>query len=307
MNRIQDGNLSFFIRPVIILGVISCLLALPPTASGDETQRSSVIKGRIKEKGVDPETLNHAIEKVLKQSEFTWRLPRHRNAEKKKDLQDHPWPLSMLVAFGNTLEKWFISTKQWLQRLSRWFDDWFGNDDQDKKTPSDHSPWIGSARSGMLLLAVLLAGIGIVLFWKTWRQRHKPALMNVQTVTNEVAPDLNDENIKADLLPSDRWIALAQSLLREGTLRQAMRAFYLATLAHLSEQGFITIRKYKSDGEYIRELKRRAHTQTDLLAAFTQQVKRFDGVWYGMHRVTTADMNNFIAMQERIMRVAETV
>ncbi len=292
---------------MIILFLISCLIATSLTAYAGENRLPSILKEQAENGAVDSETLNQSIEKVLKRSEFTWRLPRQRSIKKEKKTENHPWPLSMLVAFGKTLGKWFGTLKQWLQHLGRWFDDLFKNNDQDKQTPSDSSPWIGSVRIGMLLLAVLLAGIGIVIFWKTWRQRHKPDIANALPVANEAVPDLDDENVKADLLPSERWLELAQSLLQESALRKAMRAFYLATLAHLSEHGFITIRKYKSDGEYIKELRRRAHTRADLLDNFSQQVNRFDAVWYGMHHVTDADIKNYASMQERTMRFAETV
>ena len=296
---------------MIILLVISCLLATSISAYAGEHQQPLIFKVQeqadFKPGTVDSATLDHSIEQVLKRSEFTWRLPRHRKVKKEKESNDYPWPLSMLVALGETLEKWFDTIKQWLQRFGQWIEDWFKKNDEDKQTPSGSSQWIGSVRIGMLLLAVLLVGIGIVIVWKTWRQRHKPAKTDALIATNDVAPDLDDENVKADQLPSDRWIDLAQSLFQEGALRQAMRAFYLATLAHLSEHGFVTIRKYKSDGDYIKELRRRTHTQTEFLANFTQQVGRFHNVWYGMHQVTAADIKSYAAMQERIMRFAETV
>jgi hypothetical protein len=292
---------------MIILFVISCLLATSINAYAGEHQQPLIFKAQEIKGAVDSETLNHSIEQVLRRSEFTWRLPRDRDVKKEKDSKDYPWPLSMIVALGNTLEKWFDTLKQWLRRLNKWIEDLFKNDDPDKKTASDSGQWLGSVRIGMLLLAVLLVGIGIVIFWKTWRQRHKPKIADAPVVPNDAVPDLDDENVKADLLPSDRWIALAQSLFQEGSLRQAMRAFYLATLAHLSERGFITIRKYKSDGDYIQELGRRAHMQTDLLTNFNKQVGQFHNVWYGMHRVTAADIKVAAAMQERSMRFAETV
>jgi len=296
---------------MIIILVISCLLATSINVYAGEYQQPLIFKVQeqadYKPGTVDSETLDQSIEQVLKRSEFTWRLPRHRKVKKEKESDDYPWPLSMLVALGKTLEKWFDTIKQWLRRFDKWIEGWFKKNDRDRQTPSGRGQWIGSVRIGMLLLAVLLVGIGIVIVWKTWHQRHKPAKTDALTAPIDVAPDLDDENIKADQLPSERWIDLAQSLFQEGALRQAMRAFYLATLAHLSERGFISIREYKSDGDYIKELTRRAHSQNDLLAIFSQQVGRFHNVWYGMHQVTDSDIKNFAAMQKRIVRFVETV
>jgi len=49
-------------------------------------------------------------------------------------------------------------------------------------------------------------------------------------------PDLADENIRADQLPEDGWTKLARELLERGEFRLAMRAFYLASLAHLRSE-----------------------------------------------------------------------
>ena len=90
-----------------------------------------------------------------------------------------------------------------------------------------------------------------------------------------LTPDLTDENVKADDLSTNRWLTLAGELAEKGELRLAMRALYLATLAHLADREMITIEVYKSNREYERELKRRAHEHQELLSIFSDEFKFF--------------------------------
>ncbi len=271
---------------------------------GGDHGGASIRKPAQRQGGVDSQSLDQSIKEVLKRDQFSWRSPRQRQNNDDNDL---PWPLSMISDLFETFSTWADTLNQLMRRLIQWFDELFREDDRDDKAPPDSKQWIGSARGGMLVLAGLLVVIGVIVFWKTRLRRKEPDAAQEPDAPIEATPDLNDENVKADLLPSERWIDMAQTLLRQGSLPQSLRAFYLATLAHLAENGFITIRKYKSDGDYINELSRRAHTQTDLLSTFKQQVGLFTRGWYGMYALTQGDIEKFTAMQKRIMHYAETV
>jgi len=83
-------------------------------------------------------------------------------------------------------------------------------------------------------------------------------------------------------------------------LRLALRAFYLAGLAHLGYRELIRIARFKSNREYEFELGRRARNREELLEAFAQSVKLFDRVWYGKHDVSPGDLRSFQAALERI-------
>jgi hypothetical protein len=107
------------------------------------------------------------------------------------------------------------------------------------------------------------------------------------------APDLHDENIGANQLPEDGWIALARELLEKGDLRLALRAYYLASLAQLADRNLISIARYKSNRDYERELVRRAHALPQLTGLFSENVSTFDRVWYGLHEVTRDLLDGF--------------
>src|SRR5439155_5905651 len=114
------------------------------------------------------------------------------------------------------------------------------------------------------------------------------------------APDLTDENVGVDQLPEDGWSKLGRELLGRGELRLAMRAFYLASLAHLAGRNLITLAKFKSNRDYEHELRRRGHSFESLLALFGQNVSVFDRIWYGLHEVNAESVGQFAANVDSI-------
>jgi hypothetical protein len=111
---------------------------------------------------------------------------------------------------------------------------------------------------------------------------------------------LNDENVVADQLPEDGWLKLARELMERGDLRLALRALYLASLAHLAQREFISVAKFKSNRDYEVELRRRTRALPDLQGAFAENVGIFDRVWYGLHEVSRDVLEHFQANLERI-------
>jgi hypothetical protein len=109
---------------------------------------------------------------------------------------------------------------------------------------------VGSAsalRSLLFVLIGVLAGLLLWLLVRIWKRRQPTPEAVIQTVTS--TPNVADENIGADQLPEDGWMKLARELLERGEFRLALRAFYLATLAHLAERNLITLAKFKSNRE----------------------------------------------------------
>jgi hypothetical protein len=149
-----------------------------------------------------------------------------------------------------------------------------------------------------VLMAVVLVALAILLLHVWKRQKRRP----VDAVAEPALPaaDLADENVLADQLPSDGWLDRAHELMAAGDLRLALRALYLASLAHLGQRELIVIARFKSNREYERELHRRARTRAELLEAFSQNVSTFESAWYGMHEVTRDILDHFTANFERI-------
>jgi len=149
-----------------------------------------------------------------------------------------------------------------------------------------------------LLIAVVALALGVFLF-QAWNRRFRRPDAVVSEPIQSV-PDLTDENVGADQLPEDAWIKLARELWERGELRQALRAFYLASLAHLAWRNLITLAKFKSNHDYAVELGRRGHSFPELLALFGENVSVFDRIWYGLHDLDSDLLTRFAANVERI-------
>jgi len=112
--------------------------------------------------------------------------------------------------------------------------------------------------------------------------------------------DLADEAVTADQLPEDEWLALGRRLVAEKEFRLAMRAFFLAGLAHLAQRQIISLAKHKSNRDYAAEVRRRAQETPVVEQAFTQNVAQVERAWYGLHEVTTETLDRFHANLEQI-------
>jgi hypothetical protein len=122
-------------------------------------------------------------------------------------------------------------------------------------------------------------------------------------VTAEILPalpDLTDENVTASQLPEDEWLRLARELAAKGDWRLALRALYLATLAHLASRDLVSIARFKSNRDYQLEVARRARAKPELRQAFEENVAMFDCAWYGLYAVSSEGFRQFQANLERI-------
>jgi hypothetical protein len=148
------------------------------------------------------------------------------------------------------------------------------------------------------LVAVAVIALVILLF-RVWQKRRQPSGA-VASEAIQPLPDLTDENVGADELPEDGWTKLARELLERGEFRLAMRAFYLASLAHLAQRNLLQIARFKSNRDYERELRRRGHSFPSLLTVFGDNVSVFERIWYGMYDVNRELVNEFAANVERM-------
>ncbi len=151
------------------------------------------------------------------------------------------------------------------------------------------------------LLVVLLIGLACVLaviLLRLWpgRDRRKPTAAEAA----QAIPDLEDEKVGADQMPEDGWAQLTRDLLSRGELRLALRACYLGSLAHLAARNLLSLAKFKSNRDYVRELDRRSHALPEVAEAFAENVLVFDRVWYGLHEVSQELLEHFMSNVERM-------
>jgi hypothetical protein len=236
-----------------------------------------------------PAQLDRSINEVINQPEFTWRLPREKepvNEEQKGFLA------RFFDSIIETVQGWFRVIRRFLRKLGDWLDEWLRQhwkpDRNQERTDRD---WLRTLHVLLFVLVAVVVVAVVFLLWRVWKQRRR----RVEAVAKPVLPavDLTDENVVADQLPADGWLAQARDLMARGELRLALRALYLASLAHLAQNELIVIAKFKSNRDYEHELHRRAHLQRQLLAAFDENVVMFESAWYGMHDVTQPILDQF--------------
>jgi hypothetical protein len=248
-----------------------------------------------------PQALDRSIEEVLQQREFAWRMPREMNAENEKDSKG---PIASLAAWViDKLSRGFNAALNWIDKLIDWLLNLLPKGDR-RMTSSDEN-WITSVRVVVILLLIGLLCALVFILWRSWMRR-QAARAEIVAATVESTPDLEAEDTLADDLPSNRWLDVAHELAEKGSLRLALRAFYLAILAGLAEQELITIEKFKSNREYEMELYRRAHQKKALLSTFSKSREIFEWVWYGMHKIQRSDLDNYAAIQQRMVMFVQS-
>lgn len=223
--------------------------------------------------------LDQAIDDVLQRREYAWRMPREevvagtagtgwlqRNLDRVLD-----WMGRQIRAVGRSVAEFL-----------RWVaDKLFGN--RSRPPMSSGVGWENAVRGMFILLIILLVAALAYLGYRLWKH-YRPA--PVVEAAAAPPPDLTDDSLTAAQLPEDEWLRLAREMIAKGELRLAVRAFYLAGLAHLAGRGLVTIARHKSNREYERELGRRAHALPEVVGAFAEHVNTFDRVWYGDHPPT---------------------
>jgi hypothetical protein len=150
-------------------------------------------------------------------------------------------------------------------------------------------PWkLKDLRLWLALIAILTIGAGVVLFWLR-RRREAAAQLSIPLATAPL-PDPSD-SAAASERSEDEWFALADRLEREGDFRLALRSVYLGLLAGLAQREWLTIRRDRTNRDYLNEFTRRWRRRPQ--AALEQRIeipeklrgslRQFDRVWYGSH------------------------
>jgi hypothetical protein len=127
-------------------------------------------------------------------------------------------------------------------------------------------------------------------------------------VTIEPLPDLSNVVVASEH-SEDEWFALAERLEGEGELRLALRAAYLGLLAGLAQREWLTIRRDRTNREYLDEFTRRwrrrpqaaVSAQTETLEKLRSSLRVFDRVWYGSHALTPAAVVAYRQGQQELL------
>jgi hypothetical protein len=160
-------------------------------------------------------------------------------------------------------------------------------------------------RLWLALIAALTLVAGAVLFWL--RRRRGAAQFSIP-ITAAPLPDLSDAALASER-SEDEWFALANRLEGEGELRFALRAAYLGLLAGLAQREWLTIRRDRTNREYLDEFtrrwRRRPQSAVESRAEIPEKVRGslrvFDHVWYGSHALTPATVAAYRQDQRELL------
>jgi len=262
-----------------------CLLAMTLCQAGAETPQAAPA-GRGEE-------LNQSIRDVLKSSEYQWRLPRDATAGEAEE--------SWFSSIVRGVAQWFVESASAVGRFIGDVIDWlFGGKEGtfDGEPGSENPMWLLVLPKLLLVLVGLLVLGMCCLLYRNWRQSQATEEVAAPAAAPEI--NLESEHVVASQLPENEWLKLAREKAAAGELRLALRALFLATLAHLGERKLLSITRSKSNGDYVRELGRRARERKALSEGFNEQVRTFDRVWYGWHEVNAELMESFEQQHQRI-------
>jgi hypothetical protein len=264
------------------------------TMAADRTTSSPAPEpSKISAPTISSPALDRAINETLHEKKYAWRMPREKTAEPEAE---KGVITRFLEKVGKLVSKWIRTAMEWLSELFRKL---FARKPSPSSSSGSGYSWIMSLQILLyVLVALVLIALALLLI-RVWRNRHR----DVTAITGEAiqpALDIRDESVAADQLPEDGWTKLARELLEGGEFRLAMRAFYLASLAHLAGRNLISIARFKSNRDYEYELRRRAHTVPNLLPVFGENLSVFERIWYGMHEVNRDLVDQFAANVERI-------
>lgn len=263
---------AFFVLATILLSasltVTASATQTPATQSTTETRDDSSREARV-------QRLRQAVDQESRRAVYRW-----HDAE-------HPSP-------PNWFDRLMAKIAQAFDRVWNAITNFFR-----KLWPSGLNLSPGSGRGGWQLkdlrlwltaVVILTLAAGAVLFWLR-RRRDSTAI----SVPLEVAalPDLSDSAVAIER-SEDEWFALAIRLEKEGELRLALRAAYLALLAGLAQRQWLTIRRDRTNREYLNEFTRRwrrrpqaaVEVRAEIPEKLRGSLRQFDRVWYGLHAVT---------------------
>jgi len=288
-------------RVTVLVLLISICSVVPTRAAAPSEIPNSEL--RTPDPEISPPDLDHSIEQVLGRREFNWRLPREKPAV---DNGEKGFFATFMDGLIQTLRSWAKAIRNAVKAVVRWIADaldWlreiiFGKRTRAQDSGNSGTDWMVALQGLLFVLLVLVACAVAILFWRTWRSRGARGDMASEAMA--AVPDVADENVIASQLPEDDWLRLARELMGKGELRLALRALYLAGLAHLAQREMIRVAKFKSNRDYEQELRRRARALPELQAAFAENVGIFDRVWYGLHEVTQEALQRFQINLEKI-------
>lgn len=228
--------------------------------------------------------LDHALDRVLEEPEFRWRLrPLPVPPDQKKDGIVQGFVRSTFAI----LKQIVLNIIRWVRQASDWVSNLFpgsGEKTTDSATKAggrNAFDWMAGLQLAAYLLLCVVGGFLLFVIWKVWQHNRLTRPLAASAPIPAATPDLRDESVEASRLSADGWLDLARQKVAAGEWRLALRALFLATLARHAQEGWLSLAKFKTNLDYETELRRRTRSRTEVVDDFRDRRRQFEEVWYG--------------------------
>jgi hypothetical protein len=263
-----------------VAGVIFLLGCGVPGLAAAEASGDAGARVEASAAPVDADRFRSEVSETLEQKKYQWQLSR-RSLEGEVEAGDS-W-------LGQRLEEIADSVKRALKQVDDWIEDsikrFFEQDQGASRRGRDEGAGflktLGS--TGSLVLVVVILALILWLALVMYRRYRGQERVELPDEGGGGPIDLESEDIVATQLHEEEWLRLAREQIGKGEERLAIRALFLATLAHLGERGLLKIARFKSNRDYRNELLLRARSLAELRRAFDENTALFERVWYGLH------------------------
>jgi hypothetical protein len=278
--------------PLAVLGTILLSLSLALTARAAESSTTPVATQTPSSPASDVrvERLRQALNNESQRVIYRWHDAAHPSPP--------TWFDKLLDKIGNAIERawdafWNFLHKLWPSQLNS-----LGS--------GNFSGWsLKDLRLWLAVLTTLTLVSGAVLIWLRRRRESTTLPVPLEVAT---LPDLSDTLVASEH-SEDEWFALAIRLEKEGELRLALRAVYLALLAGLAQRQWLTIRRDRTNREYLNEFTRRwrrrpqaaVEAHAEVPETLRSSLRQFDRVWYGSHAVTPESVTTYRKHQREFL------
>lgn len=274
---------------LVLVVILGAALSRPAQAQTPPDQRTAMSAGEAVGDGARVERLRTALDQESQRAIYRW----HDS--------DHPSPPTWFDTFWLKIEQ---SINRGWERLRKLMEKlWprgfsLGTEKGGGWTLQNVRMWIG-------ILALLTLASGAVLFWL--RRRSQESSISVPQEIMAL-PVLSDTAVASDRSEED-WFTLAGELEKNGEFRFALRAAYLGLLAGLAQREWLTIRRDRTNREYLHEFTRRwrrrpqaaVQARSEVPEQFRGSLREFDEVWYGSHEITSAALNAYCRNQREFL------
>ena len=251
---------------------------------------------------LEPSRLGEEISRTLEQKKYQWQLS--RKSVEGESVSEKSWIALRLQEIASSARKAIRSFTNWFEEawkklMKRGLKSGGGDRNVDTKFLKELSSMAS------LALIVLIGGLVLWLMIALYRKHSGKEKIVVSDEGISGMIDLESSDIVATQLLEEEWMRLAREQIAKGEERLAVRALFLATLAHLGERGLLKIVRSKSNRDYRAELRVRSRNSGVIAAAFEENTTLFERVWYGVHHLGQGTVDYYLKNHETIAQESQ--